>query len=464
MISPTFSLTEHYVVNPVLYLQASHIGKGNSFFEKELVARVVALASSVFAALDGLVHLSVGCFKGVSVLLGQHFWTQQEVNKHLSQSVFFTCVAVVGSVVGGVWPGVFKYYRKTAFDPFDGRGIDFNATHDIEDFLPQQLLDLQSKVIKGEEIAPYPQLQAFWKDSDLSGRDRFVHMCNQSGFYPVRQESSLVQQVYRPIGSNQDGVWFNSHEIARKVIKLQSDDKIRSIAQAFFFHATSKTALESILKEGRVQVRHEKLFRGAFVSTQPEKAFGSYVLVFNRSIERLSHLEHGFTQANKTVYWAGFSRDIPVNQKTLACVMILDDSLQESEEEELSSLEDKCKQWSGRAIPIVLKSQANTILKRISGLQMGIPAEWPRESIGGAQKSSSKSGQIYEALLAIHQAEQKAPIKHETLPIFSHLIARALAQLALWMSPRFSQQAHQRAVTTQHGVDQRQRQRFLIQH
>lgn len=157
-------------------------------------------------------------------------------------------------------------------------------------------------------------------------------------------------------------------------------ERTNTFSKGFFFHATSEKALESILKGKKVEVRHEKAYRGAFVSTQPELGFGRCVLAFKRNIERLSSLEHGFT-INQNTYWAGFSRDIPVDGNTLAYII-----LNSRSEEERQTLETQCEQWTGRKINVILVEDAQPKLNEVESLGMGIPREWPEEGEQPGQK------------------------------------------------------------------------------
>ena len=123
MPNAAFSLTERVIINPVLYMRAELLddpefspGIGKKvwhFIEAEIFARVTAIFTSVFAAADAFVHFLTGCYKGTYLLLEkccniQAPWNKSEVYAHFQGAAFFTSIALTGSVVGTIWPGVFK--------------------------------------------------------------------------------------------------------------------------------------------------------------------------------------------------------------------------------------------------------------------------------------------------------------------------------------------------------------------
>jgi hypothetical protein len=223
--------------------------------------------------------------------------------------------------------------------------------------------------------------------------------------------------VYRHIASSQPSdllKWLSPDEIVSNNAGSAGLSKIDPLSLAYFFHATpTEHNLESILKSKNIEVRHEKAFKGAFVSTEPEYGFGKYVFVFNRSIERLSTLEHGF-KLGAEKYWAGFSRNIPINERTLSCI-ILDDTRDALTVEnrtnsifsricccgsnksepsakdlaEKAALEHRIEAWTGRKITVILRSELENRLDKIKALGVGIPKEWPDEGQAMAQKVQS---------------------------------------------------------------------------
>lgn len=80
-----------------------------------------------------------------------------------------------------------------------------------------------------------------------------------------------------------------------------------------WYHATSRYNMASILALGQIQVRHEKAFRGAWISAQREPVFGSHVLAFSDRIEGLDPKAFiGFEYQTKR--WRGLQRAIPLQE------------------------------------------------------------------------------------------------------------------------------------------------------
>jgi hypothetical protein len=287
-------------------------------------------------------------YKGSSLLLSSSRYSPLEVHAHFRQAAWFFVLSIAGSITGSIWPGVFKYCRYAPVAPSD-------------DFLdaPGQVRQLAEVVEREQETAPLGRLKQFWSESSLEEKHWFVQVFNRDGsesFKTVR--TGLAATVYQPIQNlrNRHVQWRSTQEVGQR---------------PFFYHATSERSLESILKSRKVEVRHEKTFRGAFVSTQPETGFGRCILAFNRNVERLSALEHGFQMGTHT-YWAGFSHGIPVTESTLAYIILEGENFIERQE-----LEARCQQWTGRRIQVVSLRDAATRLRFVEQLDMGIPAEWP---------------------------------------------------------------------------------------
>lgn len=384
MSSINFSLSERVIINPVLQMRAALLDDPESppaigekifhFIKAEIVARVAALFTFVFAVPDAFIHLLTGIYKGGYLLLRKcckippASWNKPEVYAHFRHAALYAGVTLVGSTVGTIWPGVFKHFQQVPLDPSDGG--DDSA-------IPESVQEQVQAVRDGGEQLPLDGLKEFWARSNLSEKHWFVHAFNQDDdkFRVVRQ--TLAATVYRPIApvTGRQVQWLNSSEVSSKVPR-----KVNLFSMGYFFHATpTKEGLKSILQNG-VEVRHEKAYRGAFVSTTPEYEFGRYVLAFKRNIERLSPLEHGFTIGQNT-YWAGFSQNIPVNDTTLAYII-----LQTWDDGETAELQKNCKEWTGRDIQVAGHWALPRTLQEVTNLEMGIPKEWPDEGEQAGQK------------------------------------------------------------------------------
>jgi hypothetical protein len=417
----SFSLTERFVIDPTLYLCAPlryppekpprFIEKACSVIKSEVFARFTALFTSALAAPDALIHFSTGVYKGSSLLLKK--WTRigsaagssSEVYAHFRRARLFAVVTLIGSLAGAIWPGVLKYFRYSPPPPPNEESISPSDA-------PDAIVALSKAVQEDKEKDPFPQLRNFWEKSSLSDKHWFVQIFNQlpEPFKAVRVV--LADMVYRSIAvsplSQKQIKWLNSNEVTWNGNFTFQD--VPNSRNAFFFHATSEKALESILKSKKIEVRHEKAYRGAFVSTQPEYSFGPCVLAFKRNIERVSKLEHGFT-INQETYWAGFSHDIPVTQFTLACVII--DTMYGNEQD----FENKCQKWAGWKITIESREAIRWTLDAIKLLNMGIPKEWPQEGEAAGQNilqamklavAVPKSSNVTIQRQSVRQGKEKA--------------------------------------------------------
>ena len=397
MPSPLFSLTVDLIIDPVLILRESSPGSAEGtptvldhlwcFTKAELATRVMALFTSVVAVADVGTHLGTAVYKGgyigVGFLIKHTFvhyfftlspvtWDLDEIGLHGYNTAVFSLIVLVGSVAGFIWPGVFQYFPHT-----DGL---LSPDSDVEQQMPVELSRLAQEVSRDGEVSPYNRLQAFWRDGPLAHKHWFVKIFSNDlpKFKAVRK--ALETMVYRPIGTdakdasfklsrllsaNHQVRWLSSSEVAEGVNGGLS--RTNAYSQAFFFYATHRGALESILKS-------KQIGRGEFVSTRPELSCGPCILAFKRVIERLSPLVQGFTR-NEKAYWVSFGNAIPVNENTLAYIILSSNS-----EAERLDLETRSKQWTGKKINVILYGDVQDKLRRIERLKMGIPIEWPEET------------------------------------------------------------------------------------
>ena len=91
------------IIHPVLQRRASPLeelpiqGKVVHFLNSEVVTRVMAFATSFFAAADCAIHLS-------SCVLSDYRF------EHFKQSARFFGIALIGSLAATVWPGILKRF------------------------------------------------------------------------------------------------------------------------------------------------------------------------------------------------------------------------------------------------------------------------------------------------------------------------------------------------------------------
>ncbi len=352
MSNVNFSLTEQIVINPVLELRAAPLntpenpltfsGRVKHFFKSEVATRIIAIATSFFAAIDFMVHLGTGIVKGAHLGLRKlgirclsPAPSSAEISHHFKQSAKFLGITVIGSIAATVWPGVLKYFRVSPLSPRGSSSADWKSTSETVQNLWTQAAD--KKVF-----------DKLWKNASINDRRTFVHLLDKdSSNKAIKAKSELINTIYRKITQNPGNQWPTQKGVD------------------VFYHATSRKNLKKIIESGRLEVRWEQRYSGAFVSTKPETGFGNYILVFNRNIERLSHLNHGFSVEN--AYWAGFSHDIPVNAMTLNGILIYNEKYGE-----VFKLQKSYSDWAGQGIEVKPLSQQNSI----SG-DKEIPKEWP---------------------------------------------------------------------------------------
>ncbi len=385
----SFSLTEKCILNPVLTLRTPPPETENArelttkvrqIAESEVIARVIVIFASLFATVDSLAHLSMGAYKSICLHTREICsYNPSEISTHFQQAKLFAKLATIGTVQGVIKPESLEQYRFSHQpQSLSGPMVDFVSPHSpivqLAD-APASVQQLAEDVQKGKETAPFDRLKAFWKSASLQDKHWFVQVFNQDGeskFKTIRTNlADLVYKRIQPLKDRQVN-WLSSNEIDQRLIRSWKRANLHN--HSFYYHATSEKALESILKSKKVEVRHEKLFKGAFVSTKPETGFGRCILAFKSNIERLSKLEHGF-QAGENTYWAGFSHEIPVTDSTLAYVI-----LDKGNQQECQELEQRCQQWTDRPIKVISLEDAKTHLQSIEQLDMGIPSEWKSDN------------------------------------------------------------------------------------
>ncbi len=388
--SVTFSSLEKIIINPILTLRAPLPVTPNNEpatfgaiikqgFDSFVAARVVAVFSSLFAAADAAVHLGTGIVKGLCLQ------DRSVVIAHVRQALTFAGFATVLSLAAVIWPDVVRYCRYVPEAPTDAC-----------DGAPHHLKDLAERVRQGLETAPFHEVKAAWEQASLEEKHWIVRLFSQDGsshFATVR--TTFKDTIFQPVTaySSRKIEWISPQEVDTRISKVWQGAS--QYNHSFFYHATSEASLEAILKSKKVEVRHEKAFRGAYVSTTPETGFGRCILAFKKKIERLSTLEHGFPLSH--AYWAGFSRDIPVTESTLAYIILDDGSYQECQ-----SLQDRCSAWLGKPISVISLRDAKEHLGNIKDLKMGIPIEWP---------SVSRDNRMNETILMTLQARATVAVQ-----------------------------------------------------
>ncbi len=391
MSNVSFSFTKQVIIHLVLRLRAAPLDtlddplttpeRISHFFQSEVTTRIIAIATSFFAAIDFMAHLGTGIVKGAHLGLRKlgirrlsPAPTGEEIAHHFKQSAKFLGITIIGSIAATVfWPGVLKYFRVSPFSPEETDGGDWKNTSETVQNLWSQTAD---KV----------EFKKLWKKASIHDQRTFVHLLNgDSSTEGIKAKLDHVGTVYRKI-ADASNLW-----------PKQKDTPI-------FYHATSLQGIEGILTSGKIEVRHEQAYDGAFVSMlRPETGFGRYIFVFNRNIERLSRLNHGFSVIDS--YWVGYSHDIPVNATTLLYILVED-----ATDREISDLELFCSDLAGRKIEVKKLSQH----KQINVDKDTIPEEWP----GGDPNAAAilKTMTVRAQQIQMRVAQQQAP-KAVSVPV-----------------------------------------------
>ena len=382
---------DQFILRPVAHLTAPIApvitnGKGSQkysgisyprhFLEKQLVARVIGASASLFAGISAIYTITVVTTLGsyllasrVITFLPPCIYSSSEITslmKRVPVLVFLTCV---GSIIGVIYPKALLSY---SFCPHSDEA-DFDV---LMRKAPNNLIALVEKIRNKEENLPESlqnELTNYWQNAPLSHKDLFVRVFSNEMPNFERVRNFLADTVSTSIRQNSNDLlqWLSPSKVTNAVTTIY-DKTLRQLAKSYYFHATpTLESLESILKGRRVKVMHERAFKGAFVSTQPETGFGDYILVFKKvQIERLSHLEYGFSMGQDR-FWAGFSQDIPVTESTLAHIVLNNGS-----QGDIQQLKNTVKQWTGRDISVFRKQAIDTPLENIHNLNLGVPKEW----------------------------------------------------------------------------------------
>lgn len=235
-------------------------------------------------------------------------------------------------------------------------------------------------VIKGEENEPFPSLHRYWDSKSvkyLQYRHQFAQLfgsglCDR--FQAVRKE--FVHKVYRRPPYRTELQWLSLPEIHNQIQKslLSDSDKANChiFGSGYYFHSTTGDGLEGILKSGQLEVRAARLYRGAFVAIKPFVFGHPYVFVFKKCIEHLRNLFHGFPEGSgNNDYWAGFSHDIPINEKTVAHILRKKDAPKSEDE-----ITDLCVKFK-RNFKVISEAEYTSKWKpKIDALNLGIPSHW----------------------------------------------------------------------------------------
>lgn len=371
------SITEKMLYTILNVYEARHLLSSKA--RAHVYVRVfMAWPVSIAAALDVIYHLALTIIKKISLILQSHNLikldprTKVEMKAHIKRAGHYAKVMIVGSIAALIWPGVCKHFIPEPIILSTEVKID-QQQKDSRALMKKNISNSISQIIQNEG-AQFNNLRGYWLSSSFNQKSVFVEMLSTDD-YPVYANirAQLSHIIYRPIDpSVPTGVrWLSNQQIVEEYKKINKvAGKTDVFCQAFYFHATrSRNNIKSILLSKKIAVTHNGRLQGAFVKAgAPEYVFGEYVLAFRRNIERPNPVW------DKGIYpsWVGFSEEIPVNEKTLAYII-----LQTNDEKERGSLEDSCLQLTGRKISVFLEKEITPYLNFSLSLGLGVPKEWP---------------------------------------------------------------------------------------
>ncbi len=140
-----------------------------------------------------------------------------------------------------------------------------------------------------------------------------------------------------------------------------------------YFHATSIENALKILSSKSIQRLDLTAFRGAFVSTLPERQYGDIVFALNRRIEQAGPALHAKFRAGS--HNVGFAQSIPVTLETLEYVAVKSDVLAAHT---IEALGKELSLAAGREIPVVPLEPIIKLAKgRLKREGVYVPEEWP---------------------------------------------------------------------------------------
>ena len=425
-----FSLTDRYVCARVGNLRAGGLspiegwlGHVEKFVREELVARVVAISTSVFCAADTALHIVLSVYVGVYALLGRVGILEASQNAtgaaflaHIMQASKYALGIIFGTVAGVIYPDALQLWQSPRGPVsneivFSDVAMTFIMRRLGQLFVDHYRKDIQpiAKILcpEGGKV-DLAQVRKMWKQWKTEGNhvymDFFVRIFD-SAFYPEFKafRAAMANTVYRQPGArwkNRTVRWLTDDEIrqalegskscwqyvvdlVQRILRIKTVTENIFLQNARLYHETSEENLMSILKSKQIEVRHKKAFKGAWCSIPTHTGlFGRVKLVLKatgagQSLERSSRLGKGFTVGDQ--YWAGFSEAVRVDGDTLAGIIV-----DNPEPGEIERLKEACTEAACREIKVISLKDALPQIAALNSLQLGIPEEWPEEDYGPA--------------------------------------------------------------------------------
>lgn len=301
------------------------------FFLREVVTRIISISVSFFAALDSLYLVASVAIEALS---SKSVFYEDRCREFLK----FLTLTLLGSVFSVISPDVLCGLDDGRVSNSKLENHNFSHVEKKQEVLndsfsvSKEMLEEKNRQKKDcKEISQ--TIQKLWAAAECP--QRFIKQWDQSS---LGDRFCFIQELDGDISQRAMNVRAS---LAASIYKANKTKKNQAVtwpdinSKPTYYHATSFDNIKKILQDGSVKVMENRLYKGAYVSTQPERAFGRVVLAFHRHIEYLSALEKGKPVPPR--YWAGFSNDIPVNVRTLNSIFIFD-----ATEDEIKDLQRFC--------------------------------------------------------------------------------------------------------------------------
>jgi len=186
--------------------------------------------------------------------------------------------------------------REFSFD-----SIFFQASS-ISDF------NSSKKWYSTQQQVNYLSEQVDWILERVEGEERLEEVFSKFPFL----ETSRTGGYYKY--SNED-IRNIVGELRERVGILQSSiASFQHVELPMYYHATPDNTNALSIMQTQVEVRHEKAFRGAFVSTEHESSYGKYVFAFPTTLGLEGENVERYINQGGNRFWIGFDEGLDVSR------------------------------------------------------------------------------------------------------------------------------------------------------
>lgn len=194
-----------------------------------------------------------------------------------------------------------------------------------------------------------------------------------------------------------------------------------------WYHATHQLNIQGIIGKRGIEVRHEKAYRGAWISTQREASFGRYVLsLSNRIVQMNPSAFIGYEYFDKR--WRGIQKTVPIKHNTLVLVGVpahVDKTARKTDKLDLVRILQK----NGFAnVKALSADQVDYMEKEVAGIlgAPNLPDQW-----WGKGRAYSEHQQGLLALVRDEPVDAALFRENSVRPLNQLAIARMVQQHAL---------------------------------